>query len=75
MGVTVAPGGAWASPISFESLVEGAVNPSDLRASDGVLYWLESRPADGGRLVVSQGMLGWSQATNARRRPSGLGRG
>ena len=46
------PGGCWASPISFESLVEGAVNPSDLRAADGVLYWLESRPADGGRLVV-----------------------
>ena len=52
MGVTVAPGGAWASPISFESLVEGAISPSDLRACDGVLYWLESRPADGGRLVV-----------------------
>ena len=46
------PGGSWASPISFESLVEGAVNPSDLRASEGVLYWLESRPAEGGRLVV-----------------------
>ena len=52
MTKTTAPGGSWASPISFESLVEGAVNPSDLRVSDGVLYWLESRPADGGRLVV-----------------------
>ena len=46
------PGGSWASPISFESLVEGAVTPSDLRACEGVLYWLESRPAEGGRLVV-----------------------
>ena len=47
-----APGGSWASPISFESLVEGAINPSDLRISEGTLWWLESRPADGGRLVV-----------------------
>ncbi len=52
MTKTIAPGGSWASPITFESLVEGAVGASDLRVSDGVLYWLESRPADGGRLVV-----------------------
>ena len=50
-----APGGTWASPISFESLVEGAINPSDLRVFDGRLYWLESRPAEGGRLVVMTG--------------------
>jgi len=49
---TVAPGGTWASPITFESLVAGAVNPSDLRVYDGQLYWLESRPADGGRIVA-----------------------
>jgi dipeptidyl aminopeptidase/acylaminoacyl peptidase len=47
-----APGGTWASPITFESLVEGAVNPLDLRVHDGRLYWLESRPADGGRIVA-----------------------
>ena len=52
MSKTVAPGGTWASPITFESLVEGAVNPLDLRVYDGRLYWLESRPADGGRIVA-----------------------
>lgn len=48
----VAPGGTWASPISFESLVAGAISPSDLRAEAGRLYWLESRPAEGGRNVA-----------------------
>ena len=52
MSKTVAPGGTWASPITFESLVEGAVNPLDLRVYDGRPYWLESRPADGGRIVA-----------------------
>ena len=52
MGKQSAPGGTWVSPITFESLVEGAVHPSDLRTDDGRLYWLESRPADGGRMVV-----------------------
>jgi dipeptidyl aminopeptidase/acylaminoacyl peptidase len=52
MGKRAAPGGTWASPITFESLVEGAVNPLDLRVHDGRLYWLESRPADGGRIVA-----------------------
>jgi dipeptidyl aminopeptidase/acylaminoacyl peptidase len=49
------PGGAWTSPITFESLVEGAINPSDLKVADGRLYWLESRPAEGGRLVAMTG--------------------
>ena len=52
MGKRSAPGGTWTSPITFESLVAGAVNPLDLRVSDGRLYWLESRPADGGRIVA-----------------------
>ena len=52
MAKRAAPGGTWTSPITFESLVEGAIHPSDLRADQGRLYWLESRPADGGRMVV-----------------------
>jgi dipeptidyl aminopeptidase/acylaminoacyl peptidase len=51
----VAPYGSWASPISAESLAEGAINVADLRAVDGKLYWLESRPAEGGRMVAMTG--------------------
>ncbi|HEX4098368.1 MAG TPA: prolyl oligopeptidase family serine peptidase, partial [Caulobacteraceae bacterium] len=46
------PGGTWASPITIQSLVEGAVGASDLKVFEGRLYWLESRPAEGGRVVA-----------------------
>jgi dipeptidyl aminopeptidase/acylaminoacyl peptidase len=38
--------------VSAASLAEGAVGLADLRVAGGRLYWLESRPAEGGRLVV-----------------------
>jgi dipeptidyl aminopeptidase/acylaminoacyl peptidase len=44
--------GAWASPVTAASLAEGAIGLADLRVANGRLYWLESRPAEGGRLVV-----------------------
>jgi len=48
----VKPYGAWTSPISAASLAEGAIGLADLRVFQGRLYWLESRPSQGGRLVV-----------------------
>src|SRR5215475_12193484 len=44
--------GAWASPVTAASLAEGAVGLTDLRVADGRLYWLETRPTEGGRLVA-----------------------
>jgi len=49
---TVAPYGAWSSPISAAILAKGAVAVSGLRATGGRLYWLESRPQEGGRQVL-----------------------
>jgi dipeptidyl aminopeptidase/acylaminoacyl peptidase len=46
------PYGAWVSPVTAASLAEGAIGLADLRVADGRLYWLESRPAEGGRMVV-----------------------
>ncbi len=46
------PYGAWSSPITAASLAEGAIGLADLRVADGQLYWLETRPAEGGRLVI-----------------------
>jgi dipeptidyl aminopeptidase/acylaminoacyl peptidase len=46
------PYGAWRSPVTAASLAQGAVGLSDLRVVEGRLYWLESRPAEGGRMVV-----------------------
>lgn len=47
--------GAWASPISAESLAKGSIGVSDLRTAGGRLYWLENRPDEGGRLVAMTG--------------------
>jgi dipeptidyl aminopeptidase/acylaminoacyl peptidase len=46
------PGGAWPSPVTFESLVEGAVHPADLKVDAGRIFWLESRPAERGRMAA-----------------------
>jgi dipeptidyl aminopeptidase/acylaminoacyl peptidase len=46
------PCGAWISPVTAASLAQGAIGLADLRVVEGQLYWLESRPAEGGRMVV-----------------------
>jgi dipeptidyl aminopeptidase/acylaminoacyl peptidase len=46
------PYGAWTSSVTASSLAQGAVGLSDVRVADGQIYWLESRPAEGGRMVV-----------------------
>ncbi|MFO0687353.1 MAG: prolyl oligopeptidase family serine peptidase [Myxococcota bacterium] len=46
------PYGSWASPIDSGSLVAGARVISAPRIEGGALYWLERRPAEGGRQVV-----------------------
>lgn len=46
------PYGAWPSPVSIASLAESGIAMGELRAADGALYWLESRPSEGGRMVL-----------------------
>lgn len=46
----LAPYGAWASPVTAQSLTANKVELSDLRVVDGRLFWTESDPAQGGRL-------------------------
>jgi dipeptidyl aminopeptidase/acylaminoacyl peptidase len=55
MAAKVAPYGAWASPITAEGIAEGQVAVSGLTVADGKAYWLESRPSEGGRMVVMTG--------------------
>jgi dipeptidyl aminopeptidase/acylaminoacyl peptidase len=66
------PYGAWRSPVSAASLAEGAIGLGDLRVAGGRLYWLETRPAEGGRQVVMTATDGVRQLTpegfNARTR-------
>ena len=48
----IRPYGSWASPVTAASLAEGAIGVAELRVSSGGLWWLETRPAEGGRLVA-----------------------
>src|ERR1700677_549451 len=48
----VRPYGAWASPVTAASLAEGAIGLGEPRVAGGRIYWLESRPAEGGRMVA-----------------------
>ncbi|MFN5516124.1 MAG: S9 family peptidase [Cyanobacteriota bacterium] len=49
---TLAPYGAWRSPITAETLLAATVGLSEVRAVDDSLYWLESRPQEQGRTVL-----------------------
>src|SRR5690349_17275860 len=48
----IRPYGSWASPVTAASLAEGAIGVAEPRVAGGRLYWLETRPAEGGRLVA-----------------------
>ncbi|HEX4942128.1 MAG TPA: S9 family peptidase [Actinomycetota bacterium] len=51
--MTVAtPFGTWRSPISAEMVSAGAVSLMQPQLHEGVAYWLEGRPAEGGRSVL-----------------------
>ncbi len=46
------PCGGWPSVIGSADLVRGALRLSAPRVRDGVLYWLEGRPSEGGRQLL-----------------------
>ncbi|RLE20301.1 MAG: S9 family peptidase, partial [Actinobacteria bacterium] len=54
---TTATFGSWESPISADDTVAGIVRFSDIQYDDGTLYWLESRPSEGGRTVLVRRLL------------------
>lgn len=49
---TVYPYGAWPSPISSEAIPAGIVGLSDLSVDGSDVFWVEMRPAEGGRSVL-----------------------
>ncbi len=50
--MTRRPYGAWRSPIRAADLARSAITLGFVQVSDGVPYWVESRPAEGGRCVI-----------------------
>ena len=51
----VLPFGTWPSPITADMLVQGGLSLSELWLEDGITYWREGRPAQGGRGVIVRG--------------------
>ena len=49
---TTAPYGEWQSPFPISLLTAGVVTLSEVRAIDGVRWWLEGRPDEKGRQVL-----------------------
>jgi len=49
---TTAPYGSWRSPISAESLVQGAAGISEVIPDGDAVWWCESRPSEGGRTAM-----------------------
>ncbi|MEP6757711.1 MAG: prolyl oligopeptidase family serine peptidase [Actinomycetota bacterium] len=52
---TTAPYGAWPSPITADMLATTAIGLGEAWLDDGIAYWLEMRPTEGGRYVVVKG--------------------
>src|SRR5215216_2211556 len=48
----VVPYGSWRSPISSDVIVRGVVGLKEVEIDGRNVYWLESRPSEGGRNVV-----------------------
>jgi dipeptidyl aminopeptidase/acylaminoacyl peptidase len=50
----VAPYGSWKSPITSELIVSGKGRTGDIVIDGQDIYWSESRPSEGGRLIISK---------------------
>jgi dipeptidyl aminopeptidase/acylaminoacyl peptidase len=53
----IAPYGSWSSPITAEAIARGSVGLSGPELANGAVWWIESRPAEGGRLVIVRAEL------------------
>jgi len=48
----IAPYGSWTSPITSESITSAAVGLNEIVLDGPDIYWIESRPTEGGRSVI-----------------------
>ena len=49
---TTAPYGSWKSPITADLIVSGSIGLGQVALDDEDIYWVEMRPAEGGRMVL-----------------------
>jgi dipeptidyl aminopeptidase/acylaminoacyl peptidase len=58
VAVKLAPYGSWKSPITSDLIVAKSIGLSEIRFDGSDIYWLESRPEEGGRNVVVRHISG-----------------
>ncbi|MDP9054147.1 MAG: prolyl oligopeptidase family serine peptidase [Acidobacteriota bacterium] len=58
----IAPCGSWKSPVTSDLIVEQSIGLSEVRFDGDEMYWLESRPQEGGRSVVVR-YVSWNAST------------
>ncbi len=51
-GQQTAPYGTWSSPITPEMVTEAGIRLGEIKTDGPDIYWLEGRPAEGGRNVI-----------------------
>ncbi|MBV9107155.1 MAG: S9 family peptidase, partial [Verrucomicrobia bacterium] len=56
--VTVAPFGSWRSPIDSDLVATGTIKLVDVLVDGEDIYWIESRPKEGGRFVLVKHVRG-----------------
>lgn len=54
----VVPFGSWKSPITSDLIVGGTIQLGGIMLDGEDLYWQESRPAEGGRIVIMRHAAG-----------------
>ncbi len=52
MAPVAAPMGSWESPLDADTAAAGAVEYHEIQSCGAQLYWLESRPQEGGRVAL-----------------------
>ena len=70
--VTTAPYGSWRSPIGVEDLTAGSTGLDAVRVDGDDLYWLESRPDQGGRVSLWRRAFAGGEATELTPAPTNV---
>lgn len=52
IGMATSPYGSWRSPVTADAIVAGVIGLSQIQLDGDDIYWVEQRPAEGGRYVV-----------------------
>ncbi len=58
----IAPYGSWSSPITSDMIVASSIGLGEIMLDGGDVYWLESRPQEGGRSVLVRRTVGGAVA-------------